>query len=752
MAVAIEPGLVGLESLHVAVEAEGRLTRGMTVADLRDIEPYRKAAPHVPGCPQRGQRAVPSLLPGAPVPRVCVIGSANVDYAVAPSRGCRIRERRCRAARSLVNLGGKGANQAVAARRLGGEVRLIGCVGDDGRRAADIKDEPRRGGHRRGRPLRHGGRGHRHRHHHGRRRRAATRSPSRPGANHRLTVEMVATLRGEHRVGGRRWPASSRPRCRWCAGRSVASAASRRHHRAQSGARAAPRRRSSWRSWTTSRRTRGEAGSARRDRAVDSLESAGAAAARLLADGAGVVLVTLGEQGALACDGEQASHFPGVPRGRRSTPTAAGDAFSGALAVGLGRGRLARAGDSRSPMPRPPWPAHGAGRRIRCPSARTSRPSCAPSADARDDPRAPRLSPSRCAAPPGGRGHRPPPASRGPQAAGVVLLRPLCRGHRGSGDRADSPGRDRARRRGHRRHVRSRVQEPDPGRELGASAVLASPPSGSSSEPTCSRVGCAKTGSGQAHRAPADPSLRAGATPRAWAMPSRSPTSPSRLSPRRTPRRSAGTMDPVILRHSGPCTAPSRADRAADRRLPSCNVALCATLCDDSSTVHRAGPQHPRRSPHCRYGRGDDSVDRLGSRGSCPWGPACFSWGLARPQSTGICPPPDHRSGDGAGVGERRLRQLGPMRRIEWLMLSGTLLVISLWIGGSRYTDATTAALLGVVLLVVRGVVSWDEHSRQPARMGHRDADRHPRHHRRPAPRPRGVRAVGRRDRSSPWW
>src|SRR5262249_57908345 len=42
MAVAVEPNLVGFEPLHVAVEAEGRLTRGMTVAELRDLEPYRK--------------------------------------------------------------------------------------------------------------------------------------------------------------------------------------------------------------------------------------------------------------------------------------------------------------------------------------------------------------------------------------------------------------------------------------------------------------------------------------------------------------------------------------------------------------------------------------------------------------------------------------------------------------------------------------------------------------------------------------
>jgi ribokinase len=58
------------------------------------------------------------------------VGSANVDFTVAlerlPERGETVTE-----GTLLVTRGGKGANQAVAARRLGAEVRLIGCVGDD---------------------------------------------------------------------------------------------------------------------------------------------------------------------------------------------------------------------------------------------------------------------------------------------------------------------------------------------------------------------------------------------------------------------------------------------------------------------------------------------------------------------------------------------------------------------------------------------------------------------------------------------
>jgi len=63
--------------------------------------------------------------------RVLVVGSANVDFTVAASRLPGVGET-VSGGTLLVNHGGKGANQAVAARRLGAEVRFIACVGDDG--------------------------------------------------------------------------------------------------------------------------------------------------------------------------------------------------------------------------------------------------------------------------------------------------------------------------------------------------------------------------------------------------------------------------------------------------------------------------------------------------------------------------------------------------------------------------------------------------------------------------------------------
>jgi ribokinase len=62
--------------------------------------------------------------------RVLVIGSANMDFTVAvprlPAEGETIT-----GGRFYMSHGGKGANQAVAARRLGAEVRFVGCVGQD---------------------------------------------------------------------------------------------------------------------------------------------------------------------------------------------------------------------------------------------------------------------------------------------------------------------------------------------------------------------------------------------------------------------------------------------------------------------------------------------------------------------------------------------------------------------------------------------------------------------------------------------
>jgi ribokinase len=63
-------------------------------------------------------------------PRVTVLGSLNMDISVTvprlPGPGATVLGSSAR-----FTPGGKGANQAVAAARLGADVRMVGCVGDD---------------------------------------------------------------------------------------------------------------------------------------------------------------------------------------------------------------------------------------------------------------------------------------------------------------------------------------------------------------------------------------------------------------------------------------------------------------------------------------------------------------------------------------------------------------------------------------------------------------------------------------------
>jgi ribokinase len=71
---------------------------------------------------------------------------------------------------------------------------------------------------------------------------------------------------------------------------------------------------------------------------VDSLESAQAAATRLMAMGAGKVIITLGAQGSLFADGQRFEHFP-APVVKAVDTTAAGDTFVGGFAAALAAGK-----------------------------------------------------------------------------------------------------------------------------------------------------------------------------------------------------------------------------------------------------------------------------------------------------------------------------------------------------------------------------------------------------------------------------
>jgi ribokinase len=72
-----------------------------------------------------------------PAPRLTVVGSINLDFVARAERLPRPGETVTGATFSRIP-GGKGANQAVAAARLGAVVTMIGCVGDDELAAAAL--------------------------------------------------------------------------------------------------------------------------------------------------------------------------------------------------------------------------------------------------------------------------------------------------------------------------------------------------------------------------------------------------------------------------------------------------------------------------------------------------------------------------------------------------------------------------------------------------------------------------------------
>ncbi len=62
--------------------------------------------------------------------KILVIGSINIDYVIETGRLVK-KDETLRGGKLTLNAGGKGANQAVAAARLGADVTFIGAIGDD---------------------------------------------------------------------------------------------------------------------------------------------------------------------------------------------------------------------------------------------------------------------------------------------------------------------------------------------------------------------------------------------------------------------------------------------------------------------------------------------------------------------------------------------------------------------------------------------------------------------------------------------
>jgi ribokinase len=266
-------------------------------------------------------------------PRVLVVGSANVDFTVSVARLPQPGETVTNGT-LLVNHGGKGANQAVAARRLGAEVRFDGCVGDDasGRAIRDalaaegigvdglvatsaaatgtaliIVDAT-----------------------------GANQIAVAPGANRALTPEHVAA-RGEDSA----WAGvvMCQRETRLETTRAVLERA--RRERAITVLNPAPVPDAELDflglvDYLTP--NAGEAGRLGGGPGTDDLGEARRAGDALRRRGAGTVLVTLGARGVVACSEIEASHVPAYSVSAVDT-TAAGDAFNGALAVGLAESR-----------------------------------------------------------------------------------------------------------------------------------------------------------------------------------------------------------------------------------------------------------------------------------------------------------------------------------------------------------------------------------------------------------------------------
>jgi L-tartrate/succinate antiporter len=74
-----------------------------------------------------------------------------------------------------------------------------------------------------------------------------------------------------------------------------------------------------------------------------------------------------------------------------------------------------------------------------------------------------------------------------------------------------------------------------------------------------------------------------------------------------------------------------------------------------------------------------------------------------------IYPPEIREAPEAPRWAAEELRKMGPVSPKEMTLLALVLLALVLWIGGAKYIDATLAAMLVVVLMLVLRVVTWND-------------------------------------------
>ena len=76
-----------------------------------------------------------------------------------------------------------------------------------------------------------------------------------------------------------------------------------------------------------------------------------------------------------------------------------------------------------------------------------------------------------------------------------------------------------------------------------------------------------------------------------------------------------------------------------------------------------------------------------------------------------LFPPEIKETPEAVELAKGKLRELGPMRQAEWMMVGVMVILLTLWIFAKQLGDlnATTAALVGLALLLLLGVLTWDD-------------------------------------------